>query len=68
MHVRKYRLPNPQFYGFNCSSSEYMFELICEPSAAKVTKIYSRRLPALEQKYRETKFSLLINLESQNIT
>ena len=43
--------------------SDYLF--ICpiyilawEPSAAKVTKSYSRRLPALEQFYRETEFSL----------
>ena len=33
--------------------------LTWEPSAAKVTKSYSRRLPALERFYRETKFSLL---------
>ena len=34
-------------------------ELACEPSAAQVTKNYSRRLPALERFYQETKFSLL---------
>ena len=34
-----------------------LLELACEPSAAQVTKSYSRRLPALERFYRETKFS-----------
>ena len=33
-------------------------KLAWEPSPAKVTKSYSRRLPALERFYRETKFSL----------
>ena len=39
--------------------------LAWEPSAAKVTKSYFRRLPALERVYQETKFSLF-KLESQN--
>ena len=39
--------------------------LAWEPSAAKDTKIYSRRLPALERFYRETKVNPL-NLGSQN--
>ena len=34
-------------------------ELAWEPSAATVAKSYSRRLPALENFYKETKFSLL---------
>ena len=41
-----------------------IYILSWEPSAANVTKSYSRRLPALERFYWETKFSL--NLESQN--
>ena len=44
--------------------------LAWEPSAANVTKNYSRRLPALKRFYRENKFSLLnstyLNLEPQN--
>ena len=35
-----------------------------EPSAAQVTNSYSRRLPALERFYRETKFSLLKSTHS----
>ena len=34
-------------------------KLAWEPSAAKVIKIYSHRLPAYEQFYRETNFSLI---------
>ena len=44
--------------------------LAWEPSAAKVTKSYSRHLPALEQFYPESKFSAIkaepLNLEFQN--
>ena len=47
-----------------------MKKLGWEPSAAKVTKSYSRRLPALEWIYRETKIFAIkidpLNLESQN--
>ena len=44
-----------------------VYELAWEPSAAKVTKSYSPRLPALDQFYRETKFSVdPLNLESKN--
>ena len=35
-----------------------------EPSAPKVTKSYSRRLPAIERVYRETKFSLFKSTHS----
>ena len=35
-----------------------------KPSAAKVTKSYSRRLPALERFFRETKFSLFKSTHS----
>ena len=38
--------------------------LAWEPSTDKVTKSYSHRLPALEQFYRETKFSLLKSTHS----
>ena len=34
-------------------------KLAWEPSAAQVTKIFSRRLPALERFHRETKLLLL---------
>ena len=41
-----------------------------EPSAARVTQIFSRRLPALERFYHETKFFAVkvetLNLESLN--
>ena len=37
----------------------YIQILAWEPRVAQVTKSYSRRLPALEQFYRETKFSLV---------
>ena len=47
----------------------YRITVYWEPSVAKVTKSYSRRLPALERFYWETKFSLLsqpkLDLESQ---
>ena len=43
--------------------------LAWEPSAAKVTKSYSFRLPALERFYQKTKFSLFkvdrLNLKPQ---
>ena len=38
--------------------AENYIKLAWEPSAAQVTKSYSRRLPALERFYRHTKFSL----------
>ena len=38
--------------------------LAWEPSAAKVTKTYFRRLPALEVFNRETKFSLIKSTNS----
>ena len=37
----------------------YIYNVLArEPSAAQVTKSYSRRLPALERFYRETKLNL----------
>ena len=36
-----------------------IIKLVWEPSVVKVTKSYSRRLPALERFYRETNFSPL---------
>ena len=42
----------------------YIKTIAWEPSAAKVTKSYSRRLPALDRFYRETKFSLLKSTHS----
>ena len=45
---------------YNQTNREYyfMYILAWEPSAAKVTKSCSRRLPTLERFYRETKFSI----------
>ena len=42
----------------------YIYTLAWEPSAAKVTKCYFRRLPALERFYWETKFLLLKSTHS----
>ena len=39
----------------------FIYILAWEPSAAKVTKSYSRRLPALERFYRALKSVLLIH-------
>ena len=43
----------------------FILKLDWEPSFAKVTKSYSRRLPALERFYGETKF---VMLKSTNLT
>ena len=40
----------------------FIYTLAWEPSAAKITKSYSRRLPALERFYLYTKCSLLNQL------
>ena len=52
------------------STTLYIVILVWEPNAAKVTKSYSRRLPALKRFYRGTKFFTIkvdpVNLESQN--
>jgi len=49
--------------GSNCERKSQLSGILTEPlstraRAVKVTKSYSRRLPALERFYRETKFSL----------
>ena len=59
LHI-KHRLPPPQFYGFHCN----IRLLTWEPSAAQVTKSYSRRLPALKRFFLETKFLLLKSTHS----
>ena len=46
------------FINFYPSTIIILYQLAWEPSAAQVTKSYSRHLPALEQFYRESKFSL----------
>ena len=49
---------------YNKHIYKYINILAWEPSAAKVTKSYSSRLPALERFYRETKFTLLKSIHS----
>ena len=45
----------------NKQDDYFIYILVWEPSAAKVTKSYSRRLPALERFYRALKSVLLIH-------
>ena len=40
-------------------TGQLYLKLAWEPSAAKVTKSYSRRIPEIKRFYRETKFSPL---------
>ena len=52
IHTNKYQ--NKHYY--------FIYALLAwEPSAAKVTECYPRRLPALERFYRETKFNKIKN-------